>query len=213
MLTPILASQLPDAAVPWWWQTVFVPVAIGLLSQLVSLVVLIVMARRTEWYHRLARWEPHGRDLWLRQMAIYPEVFKTAHVAMCVAGVAPEQQGTEEAKEHELKARREAFAKVDSVRVEAEMLLPEEFNKLYGTLLAHITTLAQATGGKFNPSPERQQDLRRDWINMNCHYGDLLNLARKALGVDALSERTLEAITSELKNPFPEGRGASQPSP
>lgn len=197
MLTPILASQLSDTGVPWWWQTVFVPVAIGLLSASLSFLATLFLARRTEWYRRLTRWEPYGKELWLRQIAICSEIFQTAQPAMNVVTTFFEQL-TDEAKERLLASRREAFTKLYRVRIETSVFLPERFNQLYGKFIAYLTELA--FGAEKKCSPELEQSLRRTWIEMQVVYQELLNEARASLGVDALSESTLKAVTPEREN-------------
>jgi len=192
MATPIfLISQLPDSGVVWWCQTVFVPLAIGLISTSLTFLAGLYLASRTEWYRRLARWEPYGKELWLHQITLFSEVFQTAEAAMNLAAYKAEELA-EEARQ----SRREAFTNLARVRIDAAVFLPRRFNECYGKFLAHLTILAvDVEKQRF---PELEQSLRRTWIDMRVLYDELLNEARASVGVEALSENALRAVTAEV---------------
>jgi hypothetical protein len=208
----ILAAQMPDTGVPWWWHAVFVPAAIGVLSSLLSFLAGLYLLTGTELYRRLARWEPYGREMWLRQVAIYSVALKSARSAMETGRAYAPAEASEEWKGRLRGARAEAFTKLGAAEIEASILLPKDFSEPYTELLARVRYLADMTEEKSALTPEQAQDARRTWIDMQIRYRDLLKLARKHLNTEALSEKTIEAIASDLKNPFPEKRRAL-PSP
>ena len=177
MFTPILASQLADSNIEWWWQIVFVPIAIGALSALLSLLGSVYLASKSEWYRRLTRWEPYGRELWQRQIALYPEVFKTARAALDVVTTITPEGATSEQKERVRKSRQDAFSKLSVVRIETAVLLPSEFSEVYGEFIAHL--IALVVDMEKARSPEARQDLRRTANKAKCLYEKLLNLAHQ----------------------------------
>ena len=52
----------------------FVPIGVGVLGSLLTLVGGLVILARTEWYRRLSRWERYSEQLWLQQVDLYSHV-------------------------------------------------------------------------------------------------------------------------------------------
>ena len=61
---------------------VFLPLASAALGGVLSILVTLWVVTRTEWYRRLARWEPYGEKLWEKRTELYWSVCQSALEAM-----------------------------------------------------------------------------------------------------------------------------------
>jgi hypothetical protein len=210
----IFAAQTLDPSVPWWWQIIFVPVAVGVLSSLLAFLAALYLATRTELYRRLARWEPFARDMWSRKVVLYVDAFGAARAAMDAVTVAIEEliAGTKET-EAAHKIRQEAFTKLYGAQTETSILLTERVNDPYGELVWNLTKLGAAANDSTKPGSEQAESLWQCCRRVRAIYFRLLEAARKDLGVEALSEKTLQAIIPELNNPSQEEQGHRRPHP
>ncbi len=114
MFSLTFTSGSPAHDLFWWWQTVVVPVLLGLLSSLLAFWASLYLARNTEWYRRLARWEPYGKELWLRNLDVYSEALRAARASMWIASTPANTRVGEEARPRELKILTDVMEKFDA---------------------------------------------------------------------------------------------------
>ncbi len=188
----IFAAQPMDASIPWWWHDVFVPIAIGVLSATISVLGGLWVAGRTDWYRRLARWEPYSNELWLRQAALYGDICAAARRAMRTAfRMARERRDGEPDRTGPIRDEYQtAVSAMEELEVQACVILSERFNAAFSRFARHLTMVATSHG------PESHRYFEDAWEL----YGDLFVAARASLGIDALDQKALEAIMTGLKS-------------
>ncbi|HEY4760820.1 MAG TPA: hypothetical protein VIH42_09595 [Thermoguttaceae bacterium] len=174
------------------WQDVFVPVAIGLLSPLVTGIFGFLYIRQTKWYRRLSRWEPYGRELWLLQTKTYFEMCQAARIAM-IAAYDKTWNCCDGESEHNMpliQVYREKRAIMDTLAVQSSIILSKRFNEVYAEF-AH-TMFVFATSSKNDKGTHDTCD------KIQALYGELLEAARESLNTDVLEGLKTDVMDKEL---------------
>jgi hypothetical protein len=185
-------ESLADPSIPWWWKDVFVPVGVGVLSALLTWFAGFLTVRQTQWYRRLSRWEPYGRELWLLQAKIYGEVCQAASLAMLAAYDKTWncRNGDPERNTPFCRTYYERRAVLDALAVQSRILLGERFNDVYAQF-AH-TMFEFSTASNSDPTTHDTCE------TMRALYGQLLDAARESLGTAALEKKLLTEILENV---------------
>lgn len=186
-------NNLPPLSYPWWVTNALVPAAISVLGSLLTLLIGITVASRTEWYHRLSRWESYGKDLWLIQVKLYIEIFEAAHRVMPAAcnRAFNWHDATQEKKQEFDNIYCSAKAKMDELRDRATILLNSSCFEIYQKLVHRIYMVATSSGS--NSYAMTYSDEMYDL------YSQLLDSARMSIGTDILGKMLKEEILKEIK--------------
>jgi hypothetical protein len=181
--------------VSWWWKDVFVPIGIGVLSPLLIGFLGFLAARQTEWYRRLSRWEPYGRDLWLLQVRLYGEICEAARIFSRTAydRAFEWRDGEPEIHDRLTQAYNEKKSTLDSLKIQSAILLYPKFNDVYNKFTHKAFMLATE-----HNDPQYRTQYSEE---MYALFGQLLDAARSSVGTDVLGDKTKEEILNEIRKP------------
>jgi hypothetical protein len=175
------------ADAPWWVSDILLPVA----STIVTVLVTLLAISRSESLRRIARWEPFSERLWDARAQLYSQVVNAVRQSYR-AGY---QLGFmhEESKEQKRALRTEwnaAQATLEPLRVQASILLDSEFNDL-------LLRFAKHMHGLMHLLEHAKKVEHADGANMRIV--DMIDVARRRLGIDHLDQRTRADILAESK--------------
>ena len=198
-------SGVPTLSYPWWVTNALVPAAISVLGSLLTLLVSVARASRTEWYRRLSSWKPYGEQMRLLQIRLYGEICQAAPKAMRAAcDRAYHWHDGEPEKNKPLDdAYKVARAELDGLGIRARILLARTFNEVYTKFDHKVFMIATAT----HSSPNWRVTANKDADEMYSLFGQLLEAARASLNTDTLGEKTVEAILIGIKEGGKNGAG------
>jgi len=185
-----VTSPAPSA-----WETVVLPLVVGLGAALVggacTLVAAWLTISRTEWYRRLSRWEPYSERLWAFQIELYAKLciaarntMKSVHRLAWNVDRGAQQRCADLVENYE-----EAHSEMTALAVHGEVILSPKFNETYARFAKKVFLLASSS-----PDPREREHKTSDSDEMFKLYGELVDAAREAVGTDRLDERTREAI-------------------
>jgi len=190
-------SGAPTLSYPWWVTNALVPAAISVLGSLLTLLVGMAAASRTEWYRRLSTWEPYGEQLRLLQIRLYGEICQAGPRAMRAAcdlayhwrDGEPEKNGP---LDHAYKAAKD---ELDGLGIQARILLAPAFNEVYTKFDHKVFMLATANLS----APKERLAANQNADEMYALFGQLLEAARTSVNTDALGKKIMEAIVADIK--------------
>ncbi len=193
----LLLAADTEPNVPWWISTILVPVAIVLLTSVLSIVGVQWRISKTEWYRRLSRWEPYGERLWAIQRELYAEVCHAATEAVLAVQqfVWNWSKGEPEHNKpllEEWSAKKEALASLDAQRA---ILLSSNFNDTYQEL-AKILFMFATHSREDVESYDQSYEWSDQLLDLRV---ELIDVARQSLGIDRLNKKAREAIRGEVK--------------
>ena len=194
MFVPLFAADA-DPSGPWWVTAILVPFGISVVSIFGSLYLI----SRTEWYRRLARWEPYAEKLRTVQMDVYVGVCDAATDAMRQAYeyVNNVRQGEREHNKPFLNAWRQKEAALRALDARTAILLSSQFNVAYNSFVHSLFMFSTETG---NDSDSRKRaSEERDKLEDLCV--ELIYTARQSLETDTLDQKVKDAIRTMLKEP------------
>ncbi|OHB71132.1 MAG: hypothetical protein A2V70_14325 [Planctomycetes bacterium RBG_13_63_9] len=185
------------ASEPWWYSDLFVPIGVGVLGSLLTLVGGLVILARTEWYRRLSRWERYSEQLWLQQVDLYSHVCVAASE---VNGAARElvyqsRQADAEMERRLGSAYEEKSNALNVLRIKANVLLTSDFNEVLNNFW-HTLFLFTTESRVDTRSLERLWQFSDELIAGRAH---LIEAARRSLGIDELSENARKAFVEDMK--------------
>ena len=199
MFTPFVALIGPlissVADVPWWWTAVIVPIAIALVTSLLSLLGGLWVVARTNWYRRLSLWEPYSRELWLLKMRLYTRICVAAWEEMIVTyahvyGNWACDKG--ESTKSSAEAYGEKHAKMQSLKIRSTVFLCSEFNEVLARFIDANRMFASSYGS--DPNSGWRKEAAKYHEEAMSFYEALLNTARTDMGVDKLGVNMTKQI-------------------
>ena len=136
LLTPIMALQASDPVIPWRWQTVFVPVGLGLLCGICHFSQALYPLRKHRLDRRLRVGNHTVGQSWRSRAAIYADVFRTCSIRVEYART-PAMREEAAATKPEV-GREAALRRVCDARccpANGGCFLPDRSNDLYATFI------------------------------------------------------------------------------
>ena len=174
MFTPFVALNGPlissVADVPWWWTVVIVPIAIALVTSLLSLLGGLWVVARTNWYRRLSLWEPYSRELWLLKMRLYTRICVAAWEEMIVtfAHVYDNRECDKEESTKSAEVYGEKHARMQSLKIRSTVFLCSEFNEV----LAQFIDANRMFASSYDSNPRsgwRKEAAKHYETAMSCY--------------------------------------------
>ena len=192
----IAVNSPPELSGAWWVTNALVPFVAAVLGAVATIGAACWVVKKTEFYRRLARWEPFGDKLWAAQLDLYETICQAAFEAMGAAldlGFFCESNAPE--RGHKLT---KTFCcerrKIQLLGIRAKVLLSSEFNQVYGEFERKQFMLG--TTQKCGDNWRKQA--ARDLVETMELFSSLLEVSRKNLGVDELGNKARQAIIDGL---------------
>lgn len=174
---------LAETNPPWWLTSILVPLLIGALGSTIPLFI-------TEFVRRRSRWEAYAESLWTERMRLYAAIVRMAREAHVKA----HHYHTMPRGSEERASIRDAYDKIRhelmSLDAERLILLSEEFNSAYNALEQSLFKLTHL--------PDEEMAIVDLAIKQRV---DLVNAARRSLGIKKLDQRSCKLLAEETGKP------------